>query len=101
MNFAKIIWRASGLPMLISPAFAKVENRGRVLLLYGEPEEIERFPSSNEARAYLIWHFFEIEGGVEFVFVDLKNSGDMELVHSTARNELQDPAWQRWLNPGR
>ncbi len=76
-------------------------DMGRVLLVYGRPDEIERFPSSNESRSYQIWHFFEIEGGVEFVFVDLKSGGEMELVHSTARNELQDPTWQRWLNPGR
>jgi GWxTD domain-containing protein len=74
---------------------------GRVLLIYGRPDEVERFPSSNEARSYQIWHYFEIEGGVDFVFVDLKSGGEMELVHSTARNELQDPTWQRWLNPGR
>jgi GWxTD domain-containing protein len=76
-------------------------DMGRVLLVYGRPDEIERFPSSNESRSYQIWHYFEIEGGVQFVFVDLKSSGEFELVHSSARNELQDPTWQRWLNPGR
>ncbi len=76
-------------------------DMGRVLLIYGRPDEVERFPSSNESRSYQIWHYYEIEGGVIFVFVDLKSGGEFELVHSTARNELQDPSWQRWLNPGR
>jgi len=76
-------------------------DMGRILLVYGQPDEIERFPSSNDARAHQIWRFFEIEGGVEFIFVELRSGGEMELVHSTARNELQDPTWQRWLNPGR
>lgn len=76
-------------------------DMGRVLLMYGHAEEIERFPNSNDARAYQIWHYFQIEGGVEFVFVETRSGGEMELVHSTARNELQDPTWQRWLNPGR
>ncbi|MDZ7360550.1 MAG: GWxTD domain-containing protein [candidate division KSB1 bacterium] len=76
-------------------------DMGRVLLVYGQPDEIERFPSSNDARAHQIWRFFEIEGGIEFIFVELRSGGEMELVHSTARNELQDPTWQRWLNPGR
>jgi len=76
-------------------------DMGRVLLIYGEHDEIERFPSSNDARSYQIWRYFEIEGGVEFIFVELRSGGEMELVHSTARNELQDPDWQRWLNPGR
>lgn len=76
-------------------------DMGRVLLVYGQPDEIERFPSSNDARAYQIWRFFEIEGGVEFIFVETRSGGEMELVHSSARNELQDQTWQRWLNPGR
>lgn len=76
-------------------------DMGRVLLMYGQADEIERFPSSNDARAYQIWRYFDIEGGVEFIFVELRSGGEMELVHSTARNELQDPTWQRWLNPGR
>jgi len=76
-------------------------DMGRVLLIYGQPDEVERFPSSNESRSYQLWHFFEIEGVVDFIFVELRSGGEMELVHSTARNELQDPDWQRWLNPGR
>jgi hypothetical protein len=76
-------------------------DMGRVLLVYDEPDEIERVPSSNELRSYQIWRYFKIEGGVEFIFVELRSGGEMELVHSTARNELQDPTWQRWLNPGR
>ncbi|MDZ7342977.1 MAG: GWxTD domain-containing protein, partial [candidate division KSB1 bacterium] len=75
-------------------------DMGRVLLRYGQPDEVERYPSSTEARAFQIWRYFDIEGGVEFIFVDLKSGGEMELVHSTARNELQDPDWKRWLIPG-
>jgi len=70
---------------------------GRVLLIYGFPSEIDRVPSSGESRAHQTWKYFEIEGGVEFIFVDIKGWGNYELVHSTARNELQDPNWQRWL----
>jgi len=76
-------------------------DMGRVLLMYGQSDEIERFPSGNDARSYQVWRFFEIEGGVEFIFVELRSGGEMELVHSSARNELQDQTWQRWLNPGR
>ena len=76
-------------------------DRGRVLLIYGRPDEVERFPSSNNVRAYEIWHFFNLEGGVQFVFVDIRGWGDFELVHSTARSELNDPDWRRWLRPAR
>ena len=72
-------------------------DRGRVLLKYGVPEEIERFPSSIDKKDYQIWHYYRIEGGIVFVFVDVDNFGEMRLVHSTARNELQDEEWERWL----
>lgn len=74
-------------------------DRGRVLLTYGKPDEIERFPSNNNARAHEIWHYFNLEGGVQFIFVDVRGWGDYELVHSTARGELNDENWQRWLGP--
>jgi GWxTD domain-containing protein len=76
-------------------------DRGRVLIKYGEPSEIERFPSSISNRPYEIWHYNEIEGGVIFVFLDKSGFGDLELVHSTARNELQNPDWQNMLEIAR
>jgi GWxTD domain-containing protein len=72
-------------------------DMGRVLLIYGFPSEIERAPFGGETRPHQVWKYFEYEGGVEFVFVDLKGWGNYELVNSTARNELQDPDWERWL----
>ena len=74
-------------------------DRGRVLLLYGRPDEVERFPFSNENKAYEIWHFFSIQGGVLFIFADRREMGDLELVHSTARGELYDTEWTRWIEP--
>ncbi len=68
-------------------------DRGRVHVLYGTPDEIERFPNSPEANPYEIWHYQNIQGGVEFVFVDRSQMEDYSLVHSTHRNELHDPEW--------
>ncbi|MFA5727909.1 MAG: GWxTD domain-containing protein [Candidatus Neomarinimicrobiota bacterium] len=72
---------------------------GRIYLMYGIPSEIERFPSSLESKPYQIWYYNEIEGGVKFYFVDKTGFGTYELVHSTARNEMQDINWQRWISP--
>jgi len=74
-------------------------DRGRVFLIYGRPNEIEAYPSSAENKAYQIWYYYDIQGGVEFIFVDIRGFGDYQLVHSTARDELQDPEWQRWISP--
>jgi GWxTD domain-containing protein len=74
-------------------------DRGRVSLIYGRADEIERFPFSNQNRSYEVWHYYQVQGGIDFIFVDKREMGDYELVHSTARGELYDPDWQRWINP--
>jgi len=76
-------------------------DRGRVLLVYGVPDEIERFPLNMQHKEHQIWKFFSIQGGVIFIFVDKQGFGNLELVHSTARGELTDPDWQRWIDPNR
>jgi GWxTD domain-containing protein len=72
-------------------------DRGRVLVVYGEPDEIERFPTSSESKPHEIWHYYAIENGVEFDFVDRSGFGDYQLVNSTKRGELRDDDWQRFL----
>lgn len=76
-------------------------DRGRVLLIYGVPDEIERFPLNMEQKEHLIWKYFSIQGGVIFIFADKQGFGSLELIHSTARGELNDPDWERWINPNR
>jgi GWxTD domain-containing protein len=69
-------------------------DRGRIYLKYGKPSEIERFPNQQDTKPYEIWHYNEIEGGIIFVFADLTNFSDYQLIHSTARGELQDENWE-------
>jgi GWxTD domain-containing protein len=69
-------------------------DRGRVLILYGEPNEIERFPNQMDKKPYEIWHYDNIEGGIIFVFADLSGFSDYMLINSTKRGELRDDNWQ-------
>jgi len=73
-------------------------DRGRVYLLYGAPDEIERNPVNLGGKPNQTWYYHSIQGGVKFVFVDKTGFGSYELVHSTARNEIYDPNWQRYLD---
>jgi GWxTD domain-containing protein len=73
-------------------------DRGRVYLQYGKPSEIERFPNQIDTKPYEIWHYNDIQGGVIFVFADLTNFSDYQLIHSTARGELRDDNWQNRIN---
>lgn len=72
-------------------------DRGRVLVLYGTPDEVDRRPSSEGGKPHEIWSYYQVENGVVFVFVDRTGFGDYLLVHSTKRGELRDDNWQRLL----
>lgn len=72
-------------------------DRGRVYIVYGPPNEYERHPSAIDTKSYEIWYYHNIQGGVEFVFVDKSNFADYILVHSTHRNELRDDNWRQQL----
>lgn len=71
-------------------------DRGRVFILYGPPDDIERHPNEAGSKPYEVWSYNNIQGGVTFVFVLKQDGGDYELVHSTHRDELQDENWARY-----
>ena len=70
-------------------------DRGRVHIIYGPPDDVDRHPNETEVRPYEIWSYNNIQGGVIFVFVLRNAAGDYELVHSTHRDELHDENWDR------
>ncbi len=72
-------------------------DMGRVYVVYGEPYEIERYPSDQALKPYEIWFYDKIEGGVTFAFGDQTGYGDYRLLNSTKRGELQNPNWQQSL----
>jgi GWxTD domain-containing protein len=74
-------------------------DRGRVYCLYGKPDDVERFPYQASTRAYEIWNYNVLQGGVEFVFIDMSAGyGDFIMVHSTAQNEIDDRFWRDKLS---
>jgi len=70
-------------------------DRGRVYLIYGPPDQIDRYPNETGQKPYEIWQYQSIEGGVIFVFADLTGYSNYELLSSTKRGELRDDNWQR------
>jgi GWxTD domain-containing protein len=73
-------------------------DQGRVLILYGEPDDMERFTNSSDNKPYEIWSYHQVEGGVQFVFIDLIGFNEYLLVHSTKRGEIQNSSWEQLLN---
>ncbi|MDP2209672.1 MAG: GWxTD domain-containing protein [Bacteroidota bacterium] len=76
-------------------------DRGRVYIVYGPPDDIERYPSSYDAEPYEIWNYNSIQNGVIFIFIDRAGQGDYRLGHSNHRNELQDENWYNQIKKAR
>ncbi len=72
-------------------------DRGRVYIMYGAPDDIERNVNAMDTYPYEIWRYNQYEGGVLFVFLDKNNSGMYQLVHSTKEGELSDPNWEDFI----
>jgi len=68
-------------------------EKGRVLIVYGFPEETIQKYSDSETVPYEIWIYRE-DRSYEFVFADLKSTGNFILVHSTRENEIHNGQWQ-------
>jgi len=73
-------------------------DRGRVLIIYGEPDDIKRYTFGSWGRPYEVWQYFKVEGGVEFIFADESGYGQYILIHSTATNQIHDFEWLSRLN---
>jgi len=71
-------------------------DRGRVYIMYGPPDDIERHPNESDTKPYEVWTYNNIQGGVEFDFLQRIQGSDYELVNSTHRNELHDANWMQY-----
>lgn len=68
-------------------------DRGRVLIVYGFPEETIQKHSDPETAPYEIWIYQE-DRSYQFVFADINSTGNFILVHSTRENEIHNIQWQ-------
>ena len=69
-------------------------DRGRTMIVYGEPDIIERRIFEINLPEHEIWHYDQLEGGAVFLFSDLKGSGDLQQVYSSVRGEYIDARWK-------
>jgi GWxTD domain-containing protein len=53
-------------------------DRGQVLVLFGEPDFVERHPYNFNAKPYQVWYYYRI--GKQFIFVDENGVGTYELL---------------------
>jgi len=72
-------------------------DRGRVYIVYGPPDDVERYPYTENMKPYEIWHYYNLQGGVIFVFGDRRGFGNFELLHSTLVGEVKEENWMYLL----
>jgi GWxTD domain-containing protein len=85
-----------------------LSDRGRVYLVYGEPDLIYSRPFEPSLPPYEQWQYDRIntpysvpQVNKQFVFVEFEiSSNDYELIHSTALGELFNRRWQYELADG-
>ncbi|MBN9400263.1 MAG: GWxTD domain-containing protein ['Candidatus Kapabacteria' thiocyanatum] len=68
-------------------------DRGRILLRYGIPTQIEQFVLTQDTKPYEVWFYQGLQGGVSFYFVDWQLTQNHRLVHSTYIGEVRDENW--------
>src|SRR3989339_485267 len=76
-------------------------DRGKVLLKYGKPTQRDQTAARGDYRAYENWNYTDVQGGVNFYFVDLIGFGNFVLVHSTAIGEMRNENWYNQYVPAR
>lgn len=67
-------------------------DRGRVLIKYGMPTNIESHQSEPNTVPYEIWTY-QLEKNYFFVFADRRATGKYTLIHSDMIGEVSDPSW--------
>jgi GWxTD domain-containing protein len=68
-------------------------DRGRVYLIYGEPDEVESNPFSTTQAPFEVWLYYSSDQK-KFVFADLMGNGSYFQVFSTVEGEVSYQNWQ-------
>ncbi len=71
-------------------------DRGRILIKYGMPDDIDSHNTEAGTRNYEVWTYNQ-DKQFSFVFADLRSNGNYKLIHSTKEGEISDPNWRDYL----
>ncbi|RMD98504.1 MAG: GWxTD domain-containing protein [Calditrichaeota bacterium] len=75
-------------------------DRGRVYILYGPPDYVDRFHSTEDTKPYEIWNYNYIpgQGKGEFIFADMEGLREFQLIHATPTGEVKNEDWKRYIS---
>jgi GWxTD domain-containing protein len=73
-------------------------DRGRILITYGEPDDVLRRPQSGPTNPYEVWKYTRGRPR-KFVFLDETRLGNYVLIFTDERREPSRVDWERKLGP--
>lgn len=71
-------------------------DRGRILIKYGQPNEIERHYLEPETDSYEVWYYHQ-NRNYEFDFADIHDNGDFVLLNSNKEDEVHNDNWKELI----
>jgi len=69
-------------------------DRGRALLRFGRPTNIESYPATINRYSYEIWHYDDSDDEFNFVFINNDAVSMFEQIHSNHPDEFQNFGWK-------
>lgn len=72
-------------------------DRGKIYLMFGEPDILERVVNEKGAKPYEVWFYYNTEGrsNVKFLFCQTGMiASQMFLLHSTEEDLVYNPSWR-------
>lgn len=75
-------------------------DRGRVLMRYGKPSNVDQYPAESGLLPYEIWRYdrLETQSNIMFVFCDRDQATNTyELLHSNKYGEAKNPRWRDFI----
>jgi GWxTD domain-containing protein len=73
-------------------------DRGKILILRGEPDEIMRRPSSGPSNPWEAWKYTRPRP-MKYVFYDQTRLGNYQMIFTDDRKERSMPGWERLVGP--
>ncbi|MCI0496569.1 GWxTD domain-containing protein [candidate division KSB1 bacterium] len=87
----RIQYANDNFKMLNTPGWNS--DRGRVLIVYGNPSLIQYYPNVSGFREFQAWSYDNVEQGVCFIFGVIGGFGDLRLLHSSRTGEKHNENW--------
>lgn len=99
-NFRELVRYANNFYSFGNKTNGWNSDRGRILLKYGKPNQVEYHPSEGTNRAYEEWIYTSNNNiGAQFFFVDVRGDTRFRLVHSTRMEDAYNPNWFKQYVP--